>query len=418
MGEKLLTDRTCKAAKQKPAIYYKSDGAGLRLQVRPDGARYWMLRYNLAGSDGKVKESTAGLGAYPEISLEEARSKAAAARKLVAVGIRPSIDRRVRRAQNVERGEATFQALAVEWLARNRSDWSPPHYERNEGLLRRLLFPDLGALPVGDITEQILLATLRKIYDAGTRESARRARAVAAQVFRHAKDTHRATHNPARELADSSLLKKPEVKHFAALKPAQVGPLLRKLEESVTEPATRPALLLMLYTGLRDFSLRAARWKEIDLRAATWTVPASRMKSRREHVVPLPRQAVVVLKELAKLTRTRSDAFVFASRGKTGFLSENTLRKVLHRLGFKVTVHGLRSLLTDLLNEQGFNADAIERQLDHMHADKVRASYLRSDFMQLRKSMMQWLADWADAQQAGSAAPELPANVVTLRRVA
>jgi integrase len=174
----------------------------------------------------------------------------------------------------------------------------------------------------------------------------------------------------------------------------------------------------MLYTGLRDGSLRAAHWNEIDLKAATWTVPAERMKSGREHRLPLPKQAVAALRELAKLTRAKPNAFVFASYGKDGFLAENTLRVALHRLGFKVTAHGFRSLLTDLLNENGFNPDAIERQLDHVQKDKVRAAYLRSEFFDYRRTMMQWLADWADAEQRGKGKPALPDNVIPLRRVA
>jgi integrase len=372
-----------------------------------------MLRYIHKG-----KETTAGLGVYPKISLEEARGKAANARKLIADGIHPTTDRRVRKAQNVERGEATFRAIAEEWLARNKADWSPHHHERNKGLLDRILLPDLGALPVADITEPMLLTVLRRHYDAGIRESARRARGVASQVFAYAKDTHRATHNPARELAGSSVLKKPDVKHFAALKPEEVGPMLRALAGSGVDPVTQAALVLMLYTGIRDFALRGAKWQEIDLKRAAWTVPAERMKSGHEHKVPLPRQAVVILKTLDKQTRSGPDAFVFASHGKAGFLAENTLRLRLHGLGFKVTAHGFRSLITDLLNVRGFNADAIERQLDHANRDKVRASYLRTDFYDYRKAMMQWLADWADAQRDRAKAPTLPSNVIPLRRVA
>lgn len=420
MAERLLSDRACKAAKPKARIYYLNDGAGLRLQVRPrtprcpDGARYWQFRYTLAG-----EESTYQIGSYPDVPLEEAREEAAKARKLVGLAIRPSVDRKVQRAKNVERGEATFKAVAEEWLARNKADWSAHHYERNSGILTRLLYPDLGALPVADISEPTLLRTLQKHYDAGIRVSAIRARGIAAQVFRYAKDTHRATHNPARELAGSSVLKPPEVKHFAALKAEHVGPMLQALDKSETEPATRAALLLMIYTGLRDSSVRGAKWQEIDLRAKCWTVPAERMKSRREHRVPLPRQAVAVLSELAKLTRRKPDSFVFASNAaESGHLAENTLRLRLHGLGFKVTAHGFRSLLTDLLNERGFNADAIERQLAHVEKDKSRAAYLRSDFYDYRRGMIQWLADWADAQRDKTKEPALPGNVIPLRRVA
>jgi integrase len=411
MAEKLLSDRKCKSAKPRATPYPLADGKGLRLVIHPNGSKYWVLRYTLAG-----KETTLGLGTYPNVTLEEARDVAGDARKLVAAGINPRVDRKVNVARNIERGEATLQAVADEWMARHKEDWSPHHHERNEGLLRRILLPELGALPIAEITEPMLLAPLKKAYDSGIRESARRARAVAAQVFAYAKDTHRATSNPARELAASSVLKRPEVTHFAAIKAKEVGPMLKKLAASGVDPVTRAALLLMLLTGLRDSTLRGGRWQEIDLKAAKWTVPGERMKSRREHAVPLPRQAVSILKQLAKLTRKNANSFIFASRGKAGFLAENTLRLALHGLGFKVTVHGFRSLLTDLLNERGFNADAIERQLDHSSKDKVRAAYLRSDFFDYRRTMMQWVADWAEAQQAGSAAPTLPANVITLRR--
>jgi len=412
-GEKLLSDRKCATAKSKATICYLNDGGGLRLQVRPNGARYWMLRYTLGG-----RESTFQIGAYPDVKVEEARKKAKGARSLIAEGRHPSIERKLEKARNVERSQATFRAVATEWLAHHRPHWSPVHHERNEGLLRRILYPRLGDLPVDAITEPMLLNVLRNAYESGVKESARRARGVAAQVFGYAKDTHRATHNPARELARSSVLRKPDVRHFAALKAKQVGPLLTKIDAGGVEPVTRVALLLMLYSGLRDYSLRGARWGEIDLKAKTWTVPAERMKRKVGHTVPLPKQAVVALKELRSLTDKGPDSFIFASHAKEGFLAENTLRIALHRLGFKVTAHGFRSLLTDVLNEQGFNTDAIERQLHHAERNQVRAAYLRSDFLDYRRTMMQWFADWCTAQKFGSASPTLPKNVLPFRRVA
>lgn len=418
MAEKLLTDRKCKAAKSRGVPYPLNDGRGLRLVVHPNGSKYWVLRYVRPKPDGTVGETTTGLGTYPDVSIGEARDKADAARSVIREGIKPAVHRKVERARNVERGEATFRAISEEWLKRNKARWSGHHHERNEGLLRRVLWDDLGDLPVHEITEPMLLKPLLASYDAGIRESARRARAVAQQVFRYAKDTHRATHNPALDLADSRLLEKPKVTHFAAIKAKEVGPMLRALTASAVDPVTAAALQMMLYTGLRDASLRAARWREIDLRARVWTVPGERMKSGREHRLPLPKQAVAVLSGLAKLTRHNPTAFVFEGRGKDGHLAENTLRLALHGLGFKVTAHGFRSLLTDLLNEQGFNADWIERQLDHVQKDKVRAAYLRTDFFDGRVTMMQWLADWAEAQQAGRAAPKLPDNVRPFRRVA
>lgn len=412
MTRRALSDTACRNAKPRGRLFYLTDSHGLRLCVRPNGSKLWMLRFKKQHPDGTVSESTAGLGTYPQVSLERARAKADEARQAAAAGVHPTTARLIKSARAAQVTAATFQRVAEEWLEHNRPHWSKHHYKRNQGLLRRILLDDLGALPISEITEPMLLNVLRKTYDAGAKESARRARAVAAQVFRYGKDTHRCTHNPARDLADSSVLKRPEVRHFTALPREQVGQLMRALASCQGNRAVRAALLLMLYTGLRDYSLRAAKWQELDLARATWTIPAERMKSRRPHTLPLPVQAVTELTQLKRQSKQEGQPFIFASYGKEKHLAENTLRAALHRMGFKVTAHGFRSLLTDVLNEAGFNADAIERQLDHVQKDKVRAAYLRSDFMTHRVAMMQWFADWCDAQRDGKPVPTLPKNVV------
>jgi integrase len=372
-----------------------------------------MLRFTYAG-----KENTLSLGPLRNVSLAEARVKAAEAKALIAYGIDPITERRKRRAKNIESNHATFKAVGTEWLNRHRPNWSSHHYERNEGLLRRLIFPDLGDMPISEITEPMLLGVLKRAYDNGIKESARRARAVAQQVFDYAKDTFRATSNPARELSRSTVLKKPTVRHFAALKATEVGAFLNKLDTSGVQPTTQLALMLMLYTGLRDASLRGARWNEINLNTGEWTIPADRMKTKRPHRVPLPTQAVALLRSLKEVREPKGDDFIFASRGKSGHLAENTLRIAMHRLGFEVTVHGFRSLITDVLNECEFNPDAIERQLAHVEKNKVRRAYLRTDFYPYRAQMMQWFADWADAQRRNETAPAMPSNVLAFHRAA
>jgi integrase len=442
-----LTDTTCKNAEAGETVAYWPDRGpesvpGLRLCVRPNGAKLWMLRYwlpkvdergnVLMGDGGRpvLRESTAGLGTYPEVSLAEARRKAQEARSAASEGTHPTTARRVRVARNVESGARTFETVAERWLAQGAKQgfrrqgskgtrpWSAHHVERNTGLVKRFLLPTLANIPIGEVTEAMVEGPIVKSYEAGTRESARRAAVIARQIMGYAKARKWIAANPLADILSHPDIPKPEVKHFAAIKPEQVGPMLRALGGSGTELVTRAAIMLMLFTGLRDASLRGARWSEIDTEAATWTVPAARMKSRREHALPLPRQAVEIFKALAKLTNKGPDSFVFASRGKAGFLAENTLRIRLHGLGFKVTAHGFRSLITDLLNVNGFNPDAIERQLDHVQQDKVRAAYLRSDFMPQRRAMMQWLADWAESQCNKTETPALPDNVVPLRRVA
>jgi integrase len=262
----------------------------------------------------------------------------------------------------------------------------------------------LEYLPIDSIPEHYLVSVLRKFYDSGVKESARRARAVAAQIFSYAKATHRGTNNPARDMSDNPYFKKPSVNHFKALPKSEVAALMvelnKKGSEQTLDAKTICALKMAIYTGLRDNSIRGARWAEIDLKQGIWTVPSERMKSGRLHIVSLPKQAVLALTELKPLTYRNDDSYVFPGAGKNRFMAENTLRLALHRIGFKVTVHGMRSLITDVLHENGYASEVIERQLDHADTNKVRKAYLRSDFMDKRILMMQWFADWCDAGSA------------------
>jgi len=410
-AEKLLSEARCKAARPRTTVYYLSDGRGLRLRVRPDGSRSWLLRFFIDGV-----ENTQGLGAYPGVSLQAARAKAEHSRALAKTGANPATAQKVAKAARTVQDKTTFGSVADEWIKHNSSTWSAHHTERNQGLLRRYLLPQLGRLPVDFIEEHFLFQILQQVYDSGRRESARRARAVAAQVFSYARATHCGTRNPARDMADNPYFRKPPVKHFAALSQSDVGPLVTALNKTgpdqILSLQTVCALKMALYTGLRDASIRAARWNEVNLEAAVWTVPAERMKSRRTHQVPLPKQAIEALSALRPLTFRASSSFIFPGKGKTGHMAENTLRMALHTLGFQVTAHGMRSLITDVLNENGFNRDAIERQLDHQERNQVRRAYLRSDFMTERASMMTWFANWCDR----STSAESKSNVLTLRR--
>ncbi len=395
-GEKLLSDAACKRAKPKQNVYYLNDGGGLRLRVRSDGTKNWIQRVHLRNSEKSI-----GLGVYPNVSLVEARTKLRANRDLIKVGENPVSVKRDRVQRQELNATNTFGVIAGEFLNHNKSDWSNSHYVRNEGIIRRFLLPKLGSLPITAISEEILFQVIKSGYDAGAKDSARRARAIAAQIFSYAKDTQRCSFNVALELAKNSYFKKPSVKHFAAIKPEDVPELIRLLrlegDEQILAPNTVAGLLLTIYTGLRERSLLGAKWREISYKKAQWTIPHERMKSGREHIVPLPRQALTVLKKLELVTKSSDDSFLFVASTKSGHMAGNTLRLALHRLGFKVTVHGFRSLITDVLNEQGFNSDAVERQLDHAESGHVRRAYLRTKFFDERVKMMQWFADWCES---------------------
>ena len=414
MAEKLLSELACKNAKQQSKMYYLSDGGGLRLRIRPDGSRIWILRYSLNG-----KEQSFSLGPYPKTSLQSARQKTSNLKNQAREGINLSAQKQRQRVSQAQKDATTFGRIASDWLAHHKDSWSSHYYERNEGLIRRLLNPKFNGVPVDAITEDALLKELKKHYDSGTKESARRAAAVASQIFAFAKAINKVKQNPARDLVTHPYLKKPQVKHFKALRQDQVGDLIRELkktgEKQILDIKTKTALLMALYTGLRDNSIRGAKWSEIDFEKSFWTVPAERMKSKRQHKVPLPTQAVKALEALHPITSRADDSYIFPSSGKHGFMAENTIRLALHRLGFKVTAHGMRSLITDVLNENAFNSDAIERQLDHLDQSQVRRAYLRSDFMEMRITMMQWFANWCDSKADGK---KIMGNVSNLKDAA
>ena len=401
-GEKILSEKACRDAKPKLKMYYLNDGGGLRLRCRPDGGRTWMYRYRFNGTEKSV-----GIGTHPKITLKIARTVAAEYRALILEGKNPTVEKKVRKTKRVLQDTQTFGSVARDWLDANKADWSANHLKRNEGLIRLYLTPDLGRLPIQEIEESYLFSVLRPVYDRGRKESARRARGIAAQIFDYGIDTYRCTSNPAKDMRNNKHLKKPIVNHMKALPkedvPKLIAELRKKGKEQRLKPQTVCALLLMLYTGHRDHAVRGAKWQEFDMTKQVWMVPGERMKGTKEakrhrtpHEVPLPTQAVAALIELEPFTFRGPESYVFSAKTKTGYMAENTLRLALHRLGYKVTAHGIRSLITDVLNENGFNADAIERQLDHMERNGVRRAYLRSEFEQVRRPMMQWLADWCE----------------------
>ena len=201
--EKLLSEALCKSAKPKESLFYLNDGGGLRLRVRPNGSRHWIFRYRVGS-----KERSSSMGTYPQVSLKEARDKSAVAKSQVKEGLDPVVTKRVLRAQNTTSTESLFGSVAKDWLEHNRETWSAHHYERNSGLLRRYLLPKLGDLPIDAIDEAYLFSILKSVYDSGIRESARRARAVAAQIFSYGRAVHICSKNPARDMADNPYFKR------------------------------------------------------------------------------------------------------------------------------------------------------------------------------------------------------------------
>jgi len=393
-----LTDTAIRAARPKEKPYKLADSGGLFLYVAPKGGKLWRMKYRHAGKEGLLS-----FGPYPAVSLKAAREKRDEARRQIEGDRNPAVEKRRQEARARLEAATTFKAVADEVIAKAEKEGKAPSTlraaQRYLSLLRKL-----HASPVADIEPIELLEVLRPLEAKGRHETALKTRAFAGRVFRHAVLTARAKANPAEALRGA--LTAPKVTHLAAiLEPAQVGALMRAIEGYDGQPSTRLALQLMAHLFVRPGELRQARWSEIDFEAAVWRIPAARMKMKREHVVPLSRQALEAFRQVQAIHP--GGPFVFPSLGSLDRpMSENTLNAALRRLGYakgEMTSHGFRAMASTLLNESGkWTPDAIERALAHADSDGVRAAYHRGAHWQERVKMMRWWSDHLDALRAGA----------------
>jgi integrase len=398
----MLTEARIKAAKPREKPYKLSDSKGLYLLVDPSGGRWWRLKYRYGGKEKKLS-----LGVYPDVRLKLAREKRDEERRVLGSGADPGAARKAQRLAT----EATFRAVATEWLA--RQNLAPATLEKAMWQFEQQLFPELGDRPMGEIGPADVLAAVRKIEARGKIETAHRAKQRAGQVFRYAIATGRADRDPTGDLKGALTPLKPQ-NRAAVTQPAKVGELLRALGGYSGHPVTHAALRLAPYVFARPGELRGAEWSEIDLEASEWRIRADRMKIREAHIVPLAAQAVAILRELQPLTGPGKYVFP-ALTTPNRCMSENTITAALRRMGYsgkEMTAHGFRAMASTLLNEQGFAPDVIELQLAHKERNKVRAAYNRAQRLKERRKMMQAWADYLDGLKAGGE------NVVPLRRKA
>lgn len=390
-----LTDTAIRNAKPAETPFKISDGGGLHLIVKPNGARLWRMAYRFAG-----KQKTLALGAYPAVSLQKARSERENARKLLADGVDPSVKKRRDRLTAKVSANTTLKSVALEWLDNRRqaidSDYA-------DAILRRLetdIFPALGTRPIADIDAQELLQVLRRVEKRGALEQVRKLRQTVGQVVRYAILTGRAKHDFTTAL-NGALKPKGRERHHTAMPREDLPAFLRALDTYDGDPRTAIALRLVVLTMTRTTELRASQWSEfenLDGSEPLWRIPAQRMKMKTEHLVPLPLQAVEALRELRALPGSNNSPCLFPSPSREGFMSNNTMLFGLYRLGYhsRATVHGFRGLASTILNEMGFNSDWIERQLAHDERDQVRGAYNAAQYLPGRRAMLQHWAEWLD----------------------
>ena len=394
-----LTDTTIRKAAPYDKPYKLSDGGGMYLEVMPTGAKYWRLKYRMAG-----KEKRFALGVYPVVSLASARQGREEARKLLLLGVDPSAARQEAKrakADVIEMAADTFEAVGREWMG--RQEVAEVTANKSRWILETFLFPEIGSRPISEITPRELLTALRKIEESGKLETAKRAKIKAGQIFRYAVLEGKVKADPTTSLRGA--LKPPKNRHHAAITdPVQVGELLRAIDGFTGQLVTLAALKLAPLVFVRPGELRHAEWAEFDLDGAMWRILPERMKMRAAHLVPLSKQVLMILRELHPLTGT--GRYVFPGlRSASRPISENTVNAALRRLGYsndEMTGHGFRSLAATRLNEMGWNSDAIERQLAHAESNKVREAYTHAaQYLDERKRMMQAWADYLDALRAG-----------------
>ncbi|MCK4125281.1 integrase arm-type DNA-binding domain-containing protein [Ralstonia pseudosolanacearum] len=408
-----LTDIQIRAATPKEKQYRLADSGGMYLEIRPNGGRYWRLKYRFGG-----KEKALTIGVYPDVSLKEARAKRDAAKKQLADGVDPSFAKQATKRTTRLNAENSFEAVAREWHAKFSPTWSKSHGDR---ILRRLevdAFPWIGVRPVAELQPADVLDVARRVEKRGALETAHRLRDNIGQAMRYAVATGRAARDITADLRGA--LPPVQKRHFAALTdPGKVAELLRAIDGYSGTFPVACALKLAPLLFQRPGELRNAEWKEFDLDSATWEIPGERMKRTKQgktsggaHVVPLPSQAVAILQELKPLTGT--SRFLFPSvRTKDRPMSDNTVNAGLRRLGYDnetMTGHGFRAMARTILDEVLMvPAAIIEAQLAHAVKDPLGRAYNRTSHLPQRREMMQRWADYLDELKRGATVLEFPA---------
>ncbi|MCP3019634.1 tyrosine-type recombinase/integrase [Cupriavidus basilensis] len=412
----MLTDTQCRNAKPKAKPYKLADSNGLHLEVKPNGTKAWRYRFKL-GSGSDAKEGLFAIGDYgpaqagetPDqavmrrrggcLTLAEAREERAKARALVTQGINPAHQRQLDRIRRQQESVTTFEGVAREWITLRT--WTDQTKARRLDMLARVVFPKIGGLPIRSVQPAHVLDVLQKAAEKNGPTVAAEAKRTMSCVFELAVSTLRADTDPVYPVRRA--LPANKTQHKRALTAEEIGRFQRDLDGYERNVQTVAAFRLMWWTLRRPNEVTGAQWAEIDLGAATWRIPADRMKKRRDHTVPLPRQAVELLRTMHALTGGHQHVFPHRD-DRSQPMTDATMRQALKQLGWAGTYspHATRTTGSTRLNEMGYPADWIERQLAHTEANAVRRTYNHADYLVDRTAMMQQWADYLDALRQGA----------------
>jgi integrase len=398
-----LTIKEIENAKPKAKKYKMLDGGGLSLLVLPTGTKLWLWRYQFNGGEKNMT-----FGEYPIVAPKDARELHFNAKKLLATGINPMAERKSEAEAKQQEAKAlqreidsSFEKIARKWWAWWSIGKSPRHAETLMNRLEADVFPVIGHLPIDAVQTAHIRTIMLTIETRGASDVAKRAHQSIGQIFRFAIARELASRNPAADFKPRDILAAAESESFARVDEKDLPELLAKMDDYNGDALTRFGLKLLAYCFPRTSELIEAPWTEFDLDRARWDIPAERMKMKTPHIIPLSRQAVEVLRALRLLTGNGKLVFPGAMDKKKP-MSNNTLLYALYRLGYqgRMTGHGFRGLASTILNENDFDDEHVDLQLAHMKRNKVSAAYNHAKYLKQRAEMMQWWADYLEAQLA------------------
>ncbi|MBX6970006.1 integrase [Providencia rettgeri] len=395
---KPLSAKEIDAAKPKQSDYVLYDGDGLELLVKSNGSKLWSFRYIRPLTKKRAKKS---LGSYPAVSLADARSYRLEARTLLAKQIDPQDHHKEQVRNSLEAKTNTFQLVAERWWEVKKSTVTEDYGNDIWRSLERDVFPAIGDISVTDIKAHILVQAIQPVQARGALETVRRLCQRINEVMIYAQNTGLIDAVPSINIGKA--FEKPKKKNMPSIPPDQLPKLMQTMRTASISLSTRCLFMWQLLTISRPAEAAEARWDEINFENKEWKIPAARMKMNREHTVPLSDAALAILELMKPLSGHRE--FIFPSRIKpTQPMNSQTVNAALKRAGFGgvLVSHGLRSIASTALNEQGFPPDVIEAALAHVDKNEVRRAYNRSDYLEQRRPMMQWWADFIEEADRGS----------------
>lgn len=383
-----LTDVKVKTAKPKEKPYKLTDGGGMYLLINANGSKYWRMKYRFAG-----KEKMLSIGVYPDVSLADAREKRSEARKILSAGGDPGEVKKEEKIAQQMSQKNTFEAIAREWHQTKADRWSLRYRDEIIDTFEKDIFPHTGRRPIVDIKPMDWLEILRRLEKRGALEKMRKVRQRCNEVYRYAIVTGRAEYNPVSDLATA--LTTPKKTHFPFLTVEELPHFLKDLAGYTGSVITKTATQIIMLTGVRTQELRFARWEDIDFEKKLWEIPAEVMKMKRPHIVPLSDQVVALFESLKPITGLYPLVFV-GRNDRTKPISKESVNQVIELLGYKgrLTGHGFRHTMSTILHEQGFNSAWIETQLAHVDKNSIRGTYNHAQYLDGRREMMQWYADY------------------------